>query len=118
MNIKSITLYTKELPVKNGPYTMSGTEDHSLQTILVKIESDSGIMAWGGEVIAAACVHIAATVRPDLLEGVWLAQPYIEEHHDPKHGVSIENGFIKVPMAAGLGIEPDESQFDLLEKFA
>jgi len=53
-----------------------------------------------------------------LLEGVWLAQPYIEEHHDPKHGVSIENGFIKVPMAAGLGIEPDESQFDLLEKFA
>jgi L-alanine-DL-glutamate epimerase-like enolase superfamily enzyme len=33
--------------------------------------------AWGGDIIAAACTHIGATVTPQLLEGVWLAAPYI-----------------------------------------
>ena len=34
--------------------------------------------AWGGDIIAAACVAIGATVKPELSEGVWLAAPYIE----------------------------------------
>ena len=33
---------------------------------------------WGGDIIAAACTHIAATVDPRRLEGVWLAQPYAD----------------------------------------
>lgn len=44
--------------------------------------------AWGGDIIAAACTHIGATVQPRLCEGVWLAQPYIEGNFDPKNGVN------------------------------
>lgn len=67
--------------------------------------------SWGGDIIAAACTHIGATVSPKLLEGVWLAQPYIEGHYDPVNGIKIENGHIKLPDGAGLGIEPDEAIF-------
>ncbi len=65
--------------------------------------------SWGGDIIAAACAHIAATVRPKLLEGVWLAQPYIEGHYDPANGITINEGHIQLPHGPGLGIEPDES---------
>jgi L-alanine-DL-glutamate epimerase-like enolase superfamily enzyme len=50
-------------------------------------------------------------VRPDLLEGVWLAAPYIEGHYDPENGVRIEGGHINVPQGPGLGVVPDESLF-------
>jgi L-alanine-DL-glutamate epimerase-like enolase superfamily enzyme len=33
--------------------------------------------AWGGDIAAATCVHIAATVEPSLLAGVWIAAPYM-----------------------------------------
>lgn len=67
--------------------------------------------SWGGDIIAAACTHIGATVRPDLLEGVWLAASYIEGHYDPQGGIRIENGHINVPQASGLGVVPDEDKF-------
>jgi len=67
--------------------------------------------SWGGDIIAAACTHIGATVKPQLLEGVWLAQPYIEGNYDPVNGVKIEAGHIRLPTAPGLGVVPDESQF-------
>ena len=67
--------------------------------------------AWGGDIIAAACTHIGATVNPVLMEGVWLAQPFIEQHYDPEHGVRIEGGHILLPAGVGLGISPDESAF-------
>jgi len=67
--------------------------------------------SWGGDIIAAACTHIGATVNPRLLEGVWLAQPYIDGHYDSKNGIKIEAGHIKVPDTPGLGITPDEDQF-------
>ena len=67
--------------------------------------------SWGGDIIAAACTHIGATVAPRLNEGVWLAQPYIEGHYDPNGGVSIESGHIRLPEGPGLGITPDESRF-------
>ena len=63
--------------------------------------------AWGGDIIAAACTHIGATVTPRLLEGVWLAAPYIDGHYDPENGISIENGRIRVPVGPGLGLQPD-----------
>lgn len=67
--------------------------------------------SWGGDIIAAACVAIGATVRPELSEGVWLAAPYIEEHYDSRNGIDIVNGWIKVPEGPGLGIVPDEGVF-------
>jgi len=67
--------------------------------------------AWGGDIIAAACTHIGATVQPRLMEGVWLAQPYIDGHFDSKNGVKIVDGHIKLPQGPGLGITPDEGIF-------
>ena len=67
--------------------------------------------SWGGDIIAAACTHIGATVQPRLLEGVWLAQPYIEGNYDPDNGVKIEDGHIALPTGPGLGVIPDESLF-------
>jgi L-alanine-DL-glutamate epimerase-like enolase superfamily enzyme len=67
--------------------------------------------AWGGDIIAAACVHIGATVEPSRLEGVWLAAPYIAGHYDPANGVAIEQGHIAVPQGPGLGVIPNEALF-------
>lgn len=64
--------------------------------------------SWGGDIIAAACTHLGATVVPRLLEGVWLAAPYINGHYDPKNGIRIEDGQIRVPKGDGLGIQPDK----------
>lgn len=67
--------------------------------------------AWGGDIIAAACTHIGATVQPRLCEGVWLAQPYLDGNFDPKNGVNIEGGHIKLPTGPGLGVVPEEGMF-------
>lgn len=67
--------------------------------------------AWGGDIIAAACTHIGATVQPRLNEGVWIAQPYIEGNFDPKNGVKIEGGHIKLPSGPGLGVVPEDGLF-------
>ncbi|MFD1156394.1 mandelate racemase/muconate lactonizing enzyme family protein [Roseovarius aestuarii] len=67
--------------------------------------------SWGGDIIAAACTHIGATVNPRLLEGVWLAAPYIEGNYDPENGIGIEGGHIALPQGPGLGVVPDAAQF-------
>lgn len=67
--------------------------------------------AWGGDIIAAACVHVAATVVPEQLEGVWLAEPYLNEHYDPENGIRIRDGHIDVPTGTGLGVNIDPDQF-------
>ena len=67
--------------------------------------------SWGGDIIAAACTHIGATVNPRLLEGVWLAAPYIDGHYDSENGIEIENGHITLPTGPGLGITPDITSF-------
>ncbi|MDC0913657.1 mandelate racemase/muconate lactonizing enzyme family protein, partial [Paracoccaceae bacterium] len=67
--------------------------------------------AWGGDIIAAACTHMGATVQPRLFEGAWLAQPYIEGHYDGNNPVKIEDGHISLPQGPGLGVTPDEAQF-------
>ncbi len=66
---------------------------------------------WGGDITAAACVHLAATVRPGLLEGTWIAEPYIAEHYDPKSGIRIDHGSIEVPKGPGLGVVPDMTEW-------
>ncbi len=67
--------------------------------------------AWGGDIIAAACVHLGATVNPKLLEGVWFAAPYIDGHYDPENGIEVAHGHITLPVGPGLGITPDETAF-------
>jgi 4-hydroxyproline betaine 2-epimerase len=67
--------------------------------------------SWGGDIIAAACVHIGATVQPRLFEGAWLAQPYLDRHYDSGNPIRIKEGRIEVPTGAGLGIVPDEGVF-------
>ncbi|UWQ35532.1 mandelate racemase/muconate lactonizing enzyme family protein (plasmid) [Leisingera sp. M527] len=67
--------------------------------------------AWGGDILAAACTHIGATVRPDLMEGVWLAAPYIDGHYDTENGIRLDGGHIALPQGPGLGITPDQSLF-------
>ena len=67
--------------------------------------------SWGGDIIAAACVAIGATVKPELSEGVWLADAYIEEHYDPENGIKVENGWIKVPTGPGLGLVIEPGRF-------
>lgn len=67
--------------------------------------------SWGGDVIAAACTQMASTVRPTLMEGAWLAAPYIEGNYDPVNGIRIVDGYIQRPTGPGLGVVPDESVF-------
>jgi L-alanine-DL-glutamate epimerase-like enolase superfamily enzyme len=67
--------------------------------------------SWGGDIIAAACAQFAATVHPKFLEGVWIAEPYIDGHYDPANPVEIVDGHIRVPAGPGLGVTPDESLF-------
>lgn len=67
--------------------------------------------AWGGDVIAAACVHLAATVEPRRFEGAWIAQEYIDGHYDSSNPVVIRDGHIAVPQKPGLGVRPDAGMF-------
>ena len=67
--------------------------------------------AWGGDIIAAACVHLAATVEPRRMEGAWIAQEYIKGHFDQKHPVVIRQGHIAVPQRPGLGVKPEPGMF-------
>jgi len=66
--------------------------------------------AWGGDIISAACTQIAATVRPSLLEGVWLAEPMIDGSYCRSEGVRIRDGFIRLPSGPGLGIDIDDTR--------
>ena len=61
---------------------------------------------FGGDIIAAACVHIGATVEQHLNDGVWISEPYHEMHYDPQGGITVSNGHIALPDGHGLGITP------------
>lgn len=62
--------------------------------------------AWGGDIIAAACLHMAATVRPKLSKGLWIAGPHIEGHYDAENGIAVQDGWLTLPKGPGLGITP------------
>jgi L-alanine-DL-glutamate epimerase-like enolase superfamily enzyme len=66
---------------------------------------------WGGDIIAAACLHLAATIRPRLSMGLWIAGPHIEGHYDPENGIAVEEGWLTVPKGPGLGITPEAGIF-------
>ena len=67
--------------------------------------------AWGGDILAAACTHLGATVRTDLMEGVWLAAPYIDGNYCVANGLKVVGGHIDLPKGPGLGIVPDDTIF-------
>lgn len=64
--------------------------------------------SWGGDIIAAACVHLGATVSPRLFEGAWVASSHMDVHYDSAHPVRTVNGHLPVPAGPGLGVEPDD----------
>ncbi|MBX2868666.1 MAG: mandelate racemase/muconate lactonizing enzyme family protein [Acidiferrobacterales bacterium] len=66
---------------------------------------------WGGNILAAATIHMASTVSPKYLEAAWLATPYQERGYSPDPLITIKNGYVDVPKGAGLGINPDPAQF-------
>jgi L-alanine-DL-glutamate epimerase-like enolase superfamily enzyme len=69
--------------------------------------------SWGGNIVAASCAQMGATVAPGLLEGVWLATPYQAEHYGPDAPVTVEDGHVMLPDGPGLGIAPDPAQFEV-----
>ena len=74
---------------------------------------------WGGDIVFAAVIHLAATVNPQLLEAVWTSSNYIEENYDPENGINIDGGYYNLPTGTGLGINPDESRIgDLIASYA
>jgi len=67
--------------------------------------------SWGGDIIAAACVHVGATLNPNLSRGAWISDPYQIGHYDEEHGPRIINGTIAIPPGAGLGITIPDGYF-------
>lgn len=67
--------------------------------------------SWGGDIIAAACTHVGATVAPRLFEGAWLAEPFMDVHYDSVNPVRIDGGHIRLPTGPGLGVVPDAGVF-------
>ena len=67
--------------------------------------------SWGGDIVAAACVQVAASVAPEQLDGVWIAQPHIEGPYAAESGIRAEEGRIKLPSGPGLGLSIDPEQF-------
>lgn len=47
MRISEIHVYQKHLPIVGGPYTMSRITLHSIDTTIVKMVSDTGLVGWG-----------------------------------------------------------------------
>ena len=47
MRISEIHVYHKDLPVVGGPYTMSTMTLHSIDTTILKLVTDSGLVGWG-----------------------------------------------------------------------
>ena len=72
--------------------------------------------SWGGDIIAASCVHMGATIMPKLLEGVWISDNYIDGNYDEENPIKA-GGKIKVPTGPGLGINPDTTKWVHIKSF-
>ena len=68
--------------------------------------------AWGGDIIAAACVALGATLDPQFSRGAWIAHPYHQQHYDEVNGPRIENGLVTLPTGGpGLGLVFEDGCF-------
>ncbi|MDH3388481.1 MAG: mandelate racemase/muconate lactonizing enzyme family protein [Gammaproteobacteria bacterium] len=98
-----------------GPNAMATVRDICAARSMPHTVEDT----WGGDIVAAAVLHIGATVEPHLLEAVWTAGSYIEENYDPENGINIKGGYFDLPKGPGLGINPDETRIGkLIASFA
>ena len=70
--------------------------------------------SWGGDILSAAILHMGATVKPNLLEAVWTAGNYIDEHYDPENAVRSTDGYFTLPTGHGLGVNPHENRIGIL----
>jgi L-alanine-DL-glutamate epimerase-like enolase superfamily enzyme len=62
--------------------------------------------AWGGDIIAAAGMHMGATLDPKLSRGAWLSHPYHDTHYDEINGPRIVDGRVPLPAGGpGLGLQ-------------
>ncbi len=66
---------------------------------------------WGGDIVWATTVHMAATVEPAQLDCTWLSQTYVDGFYDDRAPVRIPDGWIDVPSGPGLGVEPDATRW-------
>ncbi|MEM9200065.1 MAG: mandelate racemase/muconate lactonizing enzyme family protein [Actinomycetota bacterium] len=63
---------------------------------------------WGGDLTAAATVHMGATVPDHVYEGTWISYPYQEPAYPCRTpAVMPVGGSVAVPDGPGLGVEPD-----------
>ena len=63
---------------------------------------------WGGDLTAAATVHVGATVPDHVYEGTWISFPYQDLAYPCRTApVRPDGGSIVVPTGVGLGVEPD-----------
>ena len=63
---------------------------------------------WGGDLTAAATVHMGSTVPDHVYEGTWISFPYQEPAYPcVTPPVEPDRGFIAVPDGPGLGVAPD-----------
>lgn len=63
---------------------------------------------WGGDLTAAATVHLGATVPDAIYEGTWIAEPYSSSSYSVTTApVTPVNGHIAIPNGLGLGVIPD-----------
>ena len=75
MKISSLAIFQYDLPVNNGPYTMSYGEISALDTTLVKLVADDGTVGWGetcplGPLYAEAHAEGARTALAQIAPGL------------------------------------------------
>lgn len=91
-----------------GLTAMRGVRDLCMAA-RVPMSSDD---AWGGDIIAAACASLGATVDPQFNRGAWIAHPYHQHHYDESNGPRIEAGGVTLSNGGpGLGLVLDPAQF-------
>lgn len=61
---------------------------------------------WGGDLIGAACAHLAASTPPEALLHTTDLHNYHQEHHGGG-GPAVADGRMAVPPGPGLGVSPD-----------
>ena len=62
MRIARVQVFQKSLPVKDGPYTMSGQDVYEMDTTVVRLESDTGVTGWG-EVCPVGPLYAPVTAK-------------------------------------------------------
>lgn len=67
---------------------------------------------WGGDIVAASCVHMAASCLPTQHEGTWLSESYTAGSYPMLTApITNQDGWINLPDGPGLGVEPRLDQW-------